>query len=143
MSRMVLENFKSYAGVRDIGPFHACFTAVVGANGSGKSNVIDALLFVFGFKAKQMRQGKLSGLIHNSIHYPSLDYCQVSIHFQDISDGPVLKVTKVLIAERDDDARGRFRNHSHEGCGAGREDGQEHLQGQRRDKHIHPSHISS
>lgn len=84
MSRMVLENFKSYAGVKDIGPFHNCFTAVVGPNGSGKSNVIDALLFVFGFKAKQMRQGRLSGLIHASIDYPDLDYCQVSVHFQDI-----------------------------------------------------------
>ncbi|CAI6006043.1 unnamed protein product [Closterium sp. NIES-65] len=50
---MVLENFKSYAGVQRVGPFHKCFSSVVGPNGSGKSNVIDAMLFVFGKRAKQ------------------------------------------------------------------------------------------
>ena len=74
ISRMVLENFKSYAGAQHVGPFHkVCglahlrstqrldmllrvqsFTSVVGPNGSGKSNVIDAMLFVFGKRAKQV-----------------------------------------------------------------------------------------
>lgn len=63
---MVLENFKSYAGVQDIGPFHKRFSSVVGPNGSGKSNVIDALLFVFGKKASQLRLSKVSELIHKS-----------------------------------------------------------------------------
>ena len=48
ITKMVLENFKSYAGVQEIGPFHKRFSSIVGPNGSGKSNVIDALLFVFG-----------------------------------------------------------------------------------------------
>lgn len=61
ISKMVLENFKSYAGVQEIGPFEKCFSAVVGPNGSGKSNVIDAMLFVFGKRAKQMRQAKVRG----------------------------------------------------------------------------------
>ena len=30
----VLENFKSYAGEKEIGPFHKCFSSVVGPNGS-------------------------------------------------------------------------------------------------------------
>ena len=55
ITKMVLENFKSYAGVREIGPFHKCFSSVVGPNGSGKSNVIDAMLFVFGKKASKLR----------------------------------------------------------------------------------------
>jgi structural maintenance of chromosome 4 len=59
ITKMVLENFKSYAGVQEIGPFEKCFSAVVGPNGSGKSNVIDAMLFVFGKRAKQMRQAKV------------------------------------------------------------------------------------
>ncbi|CAI5503547.1 unnamed protein product [Closterium sp. Naga37s-1] len=46
ITEMVLENFKSYAGVQRVGPFHKCFSSVVGPNGSGKSNVIDAMLFV-------------------------------------------------------------------------------------------------
>ena len=81
ITEMVLENFKSYAGVQRVGPFHkVCgqytpltfsrrtrtkeknrlsffqsFSSVVGPNGSGKSNVIDAMLFVFGKRAKQVR----------------------------------------------------------------------------------------
>ena len=48
---MILENFKSYAGPQEIGPFDKNMSSVVGPNGSGKSNVIDAMLFVFGFRA--------------------------------------------------------------------------------------------
>lgn len=57
--KIVLINFKSYAGVVEIGPFHSSFSAIVGPNGSGKSNTIDALLFVFGYRASKMRQGKV------------------------------------------------------------------------------------
>lgn len=57
--KMVLENFKSYGGVKDIGPFHKSFSSVVGPNGSGKSNVIDAMLFVFGKRANKMRMNKV------------------------------------------------------------------------------------
>eukprot|EP01034_Spumella_vulgaris_P030993 gene30993-38303_t len=38
ITKMVLENFKSYAGSQEIGPFHKRFSSVVGPNGSGKSN---------------------------------------------------------------------------------------------------------
>ncbi|KAJ3044213.1 hypothetical protein HDV00_002891 [Rhizophlyctis rosea] len=85
---MVLNNFKSYAGTVEIGPFHKSFTSIVGPNGSGKSNVIDSLLFVFGFKAKKIRQGKLSELIHNSTNYQHLTSCSVEVHFREIIDLP-------------------------------------------------------
>lgn len=88
ISKMVLENFKSYAGVIEIGPFDKNMTSVVGPNGSGKSNVIDAMLFVFGFNAKKMRQKKASELIHSSDKHPNLEYCKVSVHFQNIIDKP-------------------------------------------------------
>ena len=60
--KMVLENFKSWGGVKEIGPFHKSFSSVVGPNGSGKSNVIDAMLFVFGKKASKMRLNKVSSV---------------------------------------------------------------------------------
>ncbi|KAG0214660.1 hypothetical protein BGX28_001698 [Mortierella sp. GBA30] len=88
IEKMVLINFKSYAGRQEIGPFHKSFTSVVGPNGSGKSNVIDALLFVFGYRASKMRQGKLSELIHNSSGAEDLDSCSVEIHFCEILDLP-------------------------------------------------------
>ena len=84
--KLVLTNFKSYAGVQEIGPVNASFSAVVGPNGSGKSNVIDSMLFVFGFRALKMRQGKLSELIHNSEGGLKLDFCQVDIHFMHVVD---------------------------------------------------------
>ncbi|KAF9925981.1 hypothetical protein FBU30_004334 [Linnemannia zychae] len=88
IEKMVLVNFKSYAGRQEIGPFHKSFTSVVGPNGSGKSNVIDALLFVFGYRANKMRQGKLSELIHNSKGAENLESCTVEIHFCEILDLP-------------------------------------------------------
>ncbi|OAX33539.1 hypothetical protein K503DRAFT_869495 [Rhizopogon vinicolor AM-OR11-026] len=86
--KMVLIDFKSYAGRQEIGPFHKSFSSIVGPNGSGKSNTIDALLFVFGYRASKMRQGKLSELIHNSARYPDLDECSVEVHFREIIDLP-------------------------------------------------------
>jgi structural maintenance of chromosome 4 len=86
ITRMTLENFKSYAGVQNIGPFHKRFSSIVGPNGSGKSNVIDAMLFVFGRKAKQLRLNKVSELIHKSSNYPNLEFARVSVDFQLIYD---------------------------------------------------------
>ncbi|GMF34712.1 unnamed protein product [Phytophthora lilii] len=86
ITKMQLENFKSYAGKVEIGPFHKCFSAVVGPNGSGKSNVIDALLFVFGKRASKLRLKKVSELVHRSAGFPDLDMATVSVFFQEIVD---------------------------------------------------------
>lgn len=108
---LILTNFKSYAGVQQVGPFHRSFSAVVGPNGSGKSNVIDSLLFVFGFRASKMRQGKISALIHNSAEYPDLDYCEVAVHFEEVKDLPgggceIIPDSKLVVSRR------AFKNNS-------------------------------
>ncbi|KAL0486276.1 structural maintenance of chromosome protein [Acrasis kona] len=84
--KMIMENFKSYAGVREIGPFHKSFTSIVGPNGSGKSNVIDAIQFVFGKKQNKLRLKKMSELIHNSEKHQNLNKARVSVHFAEIKD---------------------------------------------------------
>ncbi|KAI5956447.1 SMC4 [Candida jiufengensis] len=101
INKLILTNFKSYAGEQIIGPFHTSFSSVVGPNGSGKSNVIDSMLFVFGFKANKMRQGKISELIHNS-GSGRADYCQVDIYFEMIHDDPVTVVenSQLIISRR-------------------------------------------
>jgi structural maintenance of chromosome 4 len=86
ISKMRLENFKSYGGIQEIGPFHKSFTAIIGPNGSGKSNVIDAMLFVFGRRANQIRLKKLSELIHNSFNAGDINHCSVEVHFAYILD---------------------------------------------------------
>lgn len=84
--KLILKNFKSYAGIQELGPFHQSFSAVVGPNGSGKSNVIDALLFVFGYRAGKLRQPKVSDLIHCSESFPNCESCSVQVIFQEIQD---------------------------------------------------------
>jgi len=87
IEKIVLENFKSYYGRKEIGPLHKCFSAVVGPNGSGKSNLIESLLFVFGKRAKRMRLNKLSELIHSSAaHSKDVHYAAVEVYFQEIFD---------------------------------------------------------
>ena len=61
--RLEIENFKSYRGHHQIGPFYD-FTAVVGANGSGKSNLMDAISFVLGVKTAHLR-GSLKELLYS------------------------------------------------------------------------------
>ena len=86
IDKIILENFKSYAGVREIGPLHYRFNSVVGPNGSGKSNLMESLLFVFGKRAKKMRLKKLSELIHTSSRQRKCDYCKVSVYFREIKE---------------------------------------------------------
>lgn len=44
------------------------------------------MLFVFGYRAQQIRSKKLSVLIHNSSKYPNIDSCKVAVHFKQIID---------------------------------------------------------
>lgn len=63
--KLEAKGFKSFAKKVEI-PFGNRFNAVIGANGAGKSNIIDSLLFVFGeMSAKSMRAGKSANLIYN------------------------------------------------------------------------------
>jgi DNA repair exonuclease SbcCD ATPase subunit len=43
IEKIVCENFKSYGGLKEMGLFHKSFSAIIGPNGNGKSNIIDAL----------------------------------------------------------------------------------------------------
>ncbi len=82
ISHIENENFKSYAGKQNLGPFHKSFTSIVGPNGSGKSNVIDSMLFVFGYRAQKIRSKKISVLIHDSENHPDIRSCKVKVFFQ-------------------------------------------------------------
>jgi chromosome segregation protein len=65
LHRLVLRNFKSFKKA-DI-PLSNGFTCIVGGNGSGKSNILDALLFAMGITSlKALRAGRLSELVNNS-----------------------------------------------------------------------------
>uniref|UniRef100_A0AC34GQN4 Structural maintenance of chromosomes protein n=1 Tax=Panagrolaimus sp. ES5 TaxID=591445 RepID=A0AC34GQN4_9BILA len=95
IEKMVVENFKSYYGKHVIGPFHPHFSAIVGANGSGKSNIIDALMFVFGTNAAKIRSTNLKALIHKSAAHQNLSHCSVTVFFVLCHDEDTGKYTSV------------------------------------------------
>jgi len=65
IEKIKLHGFKSFPKLTEI-PFKEGFSAILGANGSGKTNVTDAICFVLGkSSAKQMRAEKSSNLIYN------------------------------------------------------------------------------
>ena len=63
ISEIVVFNFKSFAGKHKIGPF-LDFTAVIGPNGGGKSNIMDAVSFVLGVRSIDLRASNLKDLIY-------------------------------------------------------------------------------
>lgn len=48
LEEIVLDGFKSYANRTVISGFDSKFNAITGLNGSGKSNILDAICFVLG-----------------------------------------------------------------------------------------------
>ncbi len=65
IKRLKLKGFKSFANPTVLN-FEEGFNTIVGANGSGKSNVFDALCFVLGrMSSKGLRADKLGNLVFN------------------------------------------------------------------------------
>ncbi|KAI0461035.1 hypothetical protein LJB42_001365 [Komagataella kurtzmanii] len=67
MGRLIglnLYNFKSYRGLNRIGFGSANFTSIMGTNGSGKSNLMDAISFVLGLQSNSLRSTNAKDLIY-------------------------------------------------------------------------------
>jgi len=65
LQKLILRNFKSFRKA-DI-PLSRGFTAIVGSNGSGKTNILDALLFVLGTSSiKMLRASRIEELVNNT-----------------------------------------------------------------------------
>ena len=63
IKRLIMHGFKSFVRKTEI-PLSPGINVIVGANGSGKSNVSDALCFVLGrLSIKSMRAAKAGNLI--------------------------------------------------------------------------------
>jgi structural maintenance of chromosome 2 len=48
IDEIIIDGFKSYASRTIVGKFDPKFNAITGLNGSGKSNILDAICFVLG-----------------------------------------------------------------------------------------------
>ncbi|MDO8625238.1 MAG: AAA family ATPase, partial [Candidatus Diapherotrites archaeon] len=79
IKKIGLRNFKSFKKA-DI-PLSTGFTAIVGSNGSGKSNILDAFLFVFGINSlKALRASRMTELVNNQAKD---DYAKVEVELFD------------------------------------------------------------
>ena len=67
LEEVVIDGFKSYAKRTVVGRFDPSFNAITGLNGSGKSNILDAISFVLGISnLSQVRVGSLRDLVYKS-----------------------------------------------------------------------------
>ncbi len=66
VSKLEMKGFKSFGHKKEVLPLSSGLTAIVGPNGNGKSNVVDAISFVLGQRsAKTLRASDFSGLIYH------------------------------------------------------------------------------
>jgi chromosome segregation protein len=94
--------FKTFADETEIA-FDPGFTAVVGPNGCGKSNIVDSVKWVFGEKsAKGLRGDKMDDVIfHGTENRRAAGFSEVSILFDNADhyfniDYPSVKITRRL-----------------------------------------------
>ncbi|XP_074489832.1 structural maintenance of chromosomes protein 1B [Sebastes fasciatus] len=86
LKQIDIENFKSWRGNTVIGPFMR-FSCIIGTNGSGKSNVMDALSFAMGERVAYLRVKHLKDLIYGAhIGQPVVDTARVALRYCDDED---------------------------------------------------------
>ena len=62
---VIIDGFKSYSTRTVVSGFDPHFNAITGLNGSGKSNILDAICFVLGISnLSQVRVGNLQELVY-------------------------------------------------------------------------------
>ncbi len=102
ITKLVCKGFKSFAKKTEI-PFVNGYSTIIGANGHGKSNVVDAICFVLGkSSAKGLRAEKSANLIYNGGKKgKAAKEAEVSIFFDNKNnvfpvDEKEVKVTRVV-----------------------------------------------
>lgn len=61
IEEVIIDGFKSYATRTTVTGFDPYFNAITGLNGSGKSNILDAICFVLGISNLSQVHGTYSG----------------------------------------------------------------------------------
>ena len=82
IERLVLQGFKSF-GERTSLEFTAGVCGIIGPNGAGKSNLVEALRWVVGARAKELRgEEALALLFHGSDGKPPLGFAEVELELR-------------------------------------------------------------
>jgi chromosome segregation protein len=101
LEKIVLDGFKSFADRTELN-FENSITAIVGPNGCGKSNVVDAVRWVLGEQSvKSLRSDQMSDVIFSgsSIRKP-LASAEVGLFFADTSGALPIEADGVQITRR-------------------------------------------
>ncbi|MES1918623.1 hypothetical protein MHBO_000566 [Bonamia ostreae] len=77
---LILNNWKSYNGQTSI-PIKQ-FAAIIGPNGCGKSNLLDAICFALGVNSAKLRGKKMQDQIHKLADGTSAKFASVEIIFE-------------------------------------------------------------
>eukprot|EP01065_Artemidia_motanka_P015921 TRINITY_DN1962_c0_g2_i1.p1 TRINITY_DN1962_c0_g2~~TRINITY_DN1962_c0_g2_i1.p1 ORF type:complete len:1195 (+),score=535.99 TRINITY_DN1962_c0_g2_i1:63-3647(+) len=97
IKQVVCDGFKSYAHRTIIGPFDREFNAITGLNGSGKSNILDAICFVFAISnLSKVRVRDLRELIYKS-GQAGITKASVTIEFDNTGPQKPLGYSQELI----------------------------------------------
>ena len=110
IKRLVIKNFKSFGGTVRLN-FHKGLNVITGPNGGGKSNIIDAVQFVFGELAtRRMRVSDLSELIYDGVvEGGKARVAEVSITLDNTDRGLAVDKDTVTISRRiDREGRSRY-----------------------------------
>ena len=101
LKSLVLQGFKSFAE-RTTFEFHEGITGIVGPNGCGKSNVVDAIRWVLGeTSAKALRGGEMADVIFNGTDKrKALPMAEVTLHLTDCEDALKTEFHEVAITRR-------------------------------------------
>ncbi|QNN25237.1 chromosome segregation protein SMC [Planctomycetales bacterium ZRK34] len=96
LSKLTVSGFKSFADRTEIN-FSAPMVGIVGPNGCGKSNVVDAIKWVLGEQsAKQLRGGAMLDVIFNgSATRKPAGMASVTLHFENPTDSEGKRILPV------------------------------------------------
>jgi len=94
---LYLHNFKSFKGDHKIGPF-LNLTAIIGPNGGGKSNLLDAICFVFLIRTTQARETNLKQFINKASGEQSNGKAWVEIEFSN-KNNKIISFKRAILAK--------------------------------------------
>ncbi len=78
IKNLTIQGFKSFGKKTSI-PFYPGFTAIVGENGTGKSNILDAITFVMGYRSRALRAGRIEHLLYTNPKKGTVPEAEVSL----------------------------------------------------------------